>query len=259
MPAKVTIQSGISAGTSHWIEKPVARIGSDPQSDVCLPSADVPSHALTLEFRDGQYRIYNRCNANVLVGNQVVEPGHATGWSDSETLLLNADIALLLELDADPTPMSMASVSVPAYATDEEEDAYETSEAELNYPDAPNQASSDSSKFMLQLAVTVMCVLGCVALLARESLKDASTDQREAPSFAGVVRTASDAKTAPELIQRLQYAESAAIRGNRKSARTRFGELRDDLVPLRDTFVTENRDSELAILDFVEYRLGQLE
>ena len=257
MPAKVTIQSGISAGTSHWIEKPVARIGSDPQSDVCLPSADVPAHALTLEFRDGHFRIYNRCNSNVLVGSQVLEPGKATIWPASETLLLNADNALTLELDADPTPMSMASASVPEYDAVEEEDY--SAEPELNYDEVANQPPADNSKFMLQLAVTVMCVLGCVALLAREALKDSSSDRRKAPSFTRVVRDAADAKTAPELIQRLQYAESAAIRGNRKTARNRFGQLRDDLVPLRENFVADKRDPELAILDFVEYRLGQLE
>ena len=90
-------------------------------------------------------------------------------------------------------------------------------------------------------------------------MKGQTADRREPPSFAAVVRNANETTSASELVQRLQYAEAAVVRGNRKSARTRFGKLRDDLIPLKEQFVANERTAELAILDFVEYRLGQLE
>ena len=82
---------------------------------------------------------------------------------------------------------------------------------------------------------------------------------RKAPSFASVIREARAANTSTALVQRLQFAESAATRGNRKSARQRFVSLRDDLLDLQEPLFNDSRESELAILDFVEYRLGQLE
>lgn len=255
MPAKVIIQSGISAGTSHWIEKAVIRAGSDPKSDVCLPSADVPTHALTIEFRDQTYRVYNRCRYSIFVGASALEPGKAAAWPDGELLQLSKDIQLVLDVDDDPTPMPMADVVEPAYDVDEEEVAY----SGLDAGPSKNARPGDGSKTMLQVAVIAFCLLGCVGLLARESLKGRSSDRSDPPSFATTVRDAIKSQTSPELLQRLQYAESAAIRGNKKSARSRFGELRDDLVPQKESFASANRKSELAILDFVEYRLGQLE
>ena len=49
MPAGIRVDSGISVGTTHWIERAVLRIGSDPQCDICLPSTELDAHALTLE------------------------------------------------------------------------------------------------------------------------------------------------------------------------------------------------------------------
>lgn len=261
MPAKITVQSGISAGTTHWIERPVIRIGSDPQSDVCLPSADVAAHALTLEYRDGQYRVYNRCRSNVFVGMRSVETGKAVTWADTDLLQLNDDIELVLDVEEDPTPRPMRP-----------DDVYENEE-EDNFPGEvtdrstlsqvaikSDSAKEDSSKFLIQLAVTILCFAGCAGLLAREALKaeDAGGFVKP-PIFTEVVRDANSSNTSPELVQRLQFAESAAIRGNEKSARERYSSLRDDLLQLRNTFLSESRNPELAILDFVEYRLGQLE
>ena len=258
MPAKITIQNGIAAGTSHWIEKPVIRIGSAPTADVCVPSATVSPHAITLEYRDGQYRIYNRSQANIVVGEQAIPPQQSAIWQTSEIVQLN-DVALRLDTDLDPTPMTMISSPVLEDEYQEESSDDEVVSPQSHLDSAPAAAATDNSKFWVQLAVTVLCLLGCVVLLARESLKDNTVDRRTAPNFTQVVRQATAAQTKPELIRRLQHAESAMVRGNKKTARERFGRLRDDLVLLRDKFRDANQASELAIVDLVEYRLGQLE
>ena len=187
MPARVTIQSGISAGTTHWIERPVVRIGNDPKSDICLPSADVAAHALTLEFRDGQYRIYNRSRNDVFVGICVVAPGQAAAWFDTDILQLNKEIALVLDVDDDPTPMPVRR----AGGQIDDDGAYDSELEEADddlAPMAANQSGvgetkSDGSKFLVQLAVTVLCFAGCVGLLVRESMKgDMDGVHRKAPS-----------------------------------------------------------------------------
>ena len=63
MSASVRIESGIAAGTNYWIDRPVLRMGSDPQCEISLPSAELSPHALTLEFRGGVYRAYNRSSS----------------------------------------------------------------------------------------------------------------------------------------------------------------------------------------------------
>jgi len=83
MSAEIIVQSGISAGTRYWIERPVIRIGSDPQADVCLPSSRIAPHALTVEFRDGNYRVHARDrSASVQVNGQLVEPGSAKPFAE---------------------------------------------------------------------------------------------------------------------------------------------------------------------------------
>ena len=255
MPAKLTIQSGISAGTSHWIERPVIRVGSHPQSDVCLPSADVPSQALTVEYRDGRYRVYNRCDSDIFVGTQPVPSGSVADWPDTDILQLTDEVSLVLDVEDDPTPMPMKMAAEYAYDDEDESDIESGFDTGLT----ESVASGDQSKTLLQIGVIVMCLLAGVGLLARDSMRKGSQRQ-DPPSFAKVVRGAVASKeTSPELLQRLQYAESAAVRGNKSTARERFGALRDDLVPQKDSFIASNREPELAILDFVEYRLGQLE
>jgi hypothetical protein len=256
MPARVTVQSGVSAGTSHWVEQPVIRIGSDPRSHVCLPSAGVPAHALTVEFRDGTYRVYNRCQHEVLVDGRTVQAGQSVAWADQDILQLNEDIALVLQLSDDPQPTPMRSPVV--LETDRGDEEHE----EVAGPSVPARDSRESppdrDRFLLQVAVIALCVLGSAGLLAREALKD-QADRPVPPQFAVVVRNALAARTSPELVQRLQYAESAAVRGDREAARQRFEALRDDLLPQVRDFAAAGRQTEVAILDFVEYRLGQLE
>ena len=69
MSASIRIESGIAAGTNYWIDRPVLRIGSDPQCEICLPTAELAAHALTLEFRGGAYRAYNRASTPIFLGS----------------------------------------------------------------------------------------------------------------------------------------------------------------------------------------------
>ncbi len=247
MPAKLIIQSGIAAGASHWIQRPVIRIGSDPAADVCLPTASVPPHALTLEFRNGVYRVFNRCRTEISIGTHRVSPGQAADWQDTDVLKLNDEVELALELDEDPRPRPVRTVPD---VVQEAENRSEQEPVALAPPPAEAPANRSSSQTIVQLAVIAVCLFGCVALLVREQNKRHRT-KRNPPRFGTVVRDALASKTtSPQLVRRLQHAESAFIRGDQKAARQRFGRLRDDLAPHQQQYARDGRNPELAIIEF---------
>ncbi len=265
MPAKITIQSGISAGSSHWLDSRVVRIGSDPTADVCLPSADVASHALTLEYRDGHYRIYNRSGCNVFMGTHVVAPDDVATWVDTDILQLGDEIQLVLDVGEDPAPTGqprnrggddVASQEEPAIST---RNSVSARHRNGSVPAAGVDVASKSSRFGIQLGVILACVVGSILLLARHQLQ-ARPDAQPPPQFAEVIQTAlASPTTSRELVARLQFAEAAVVRGDKQAAVERFERLRDDLLPQRESFVTDRRDPELAMLDYIEFRLSRWE
>ena len=104
MSASIRIESGIAAGTNYWIDRPVLRIGSDPQCDICLPTAELAPHALTLEFRGGNYRVYNRGTSPVTVGRSTLQAGANGLWNDGDSIVLPGNLQLRLAVDGDPRP-----------------------------------------------------------------------------------------------------------------------------------------------------------
>ena len=107
------------------------------------------------------------------------------------------------------------------------------------------------------MGITLACVIGCVLLLMRDAKRAAAPDR--APAFAAIVSEAIEAgDTSPELLRRLQFAESLYVRGEQDAARVRFAALRDDLMAIRARLDAENRESELAILSLLESRLAKL-
>jgi len=261
MSARITIQSGIAAGTSHRINSRVARVGSDPQSDVCLPSADIPAHALTLEFREThqpqglQCLVYNRCRSQIYVGAQVVEPDHSIHWSETDILQMEQGIELLLDFD-DADDLDSAE----AFLEDEnEEDAGDDgfdhssmADPALALERESSQKNSNTTKTIVQLCVTVLCFVGCALLLMRDQNRKTNPDT--VVEFAEVVSLGLDDQSVPRsLINRIQYAEAQWVRGRTKVAEEQFRYIRDDLV-------SENLDPtspQSKMLKFVQTRLAE--
>lgn len=246
MSARITIQSGIAAGTSHRIENRVARVGSDPQNDICLPTANVPGHALTLEFRDDGCRVYNRCRDSVYIGTHVVASDEVADWPDTDILQMADDIELLLDFEDEET----------AYVHDEVYDAPADLSPAVETVVGKTKPSG-SSKTVIQLSVTALCVVGSVLLLIRDANKDKPA--ADTPVFSTIVTDAMAAGSSTELIQRLQYAESLRVRGDNERATIRFGRLRDDLLAQREQLTAEARKPEFQILQLVESRLAELD
>lgn len=255
MSANIRVDTGISAGSRFWIDRPVLRIGSDPQCDICLPSAELAPHALTLEFRDGAYRVYNRSASRIYVGSAMVESGTNAVWQDGATIELPGELRVALEINGDPRPSARA------------EGAHEGGLAEAGLPLAAEAVSTDAksgapaksaSQSWLQLAVIGVCVLALVGLL---TMKNGSGEKAAAagrPTFNQLVEESSQKDaTHQTIIRRLQYAQAAVVRGNSKLARERFSKLRDDLVGHLEAVSGDQKADVERVLSYVEYQLSR--
>ena len=252
MPASIRVESGIAAGTSFWIDRPVLRIGSDPQCEICLPSAELAPHALTLEFRDGSYRAYNRGSSPVTIGAAVVQPGAAGVWREDQRVQLPGDLRLLLEVDGDPRPSPRPeSRAEDAYAGGNGAALVDAAGA------AGEAAAKKSSGTLVQLGIIGICVLGMAALLTMGGGSDADAPER--PTFEAIVKEtlAKQDDDSRRLLPRLQYAQAALERGHQELARERFLKLRDQLVRHKESLPADDRTDTERMLSYVEFQLGQ--
>jgi len=252
MSANIRVQSGISAGTTYWIDRAVLRVGSDPQCDVCLLSAELAPHALTLEFRDGNYRAYNRSQSPVNVGSTVVQPGANAIWPAGETLQLPGDLRLALEIDGDPRPAP--------WPESQFDDGFDDEVASLPMGTEADAAAKKSKSSLIQMAVIAVCVLALAGLLLlKNSSGRGETAAVDRPTFNEIVEESlTKEESHRTIVRRLQFAQAALVRGNTRLAHERFVELRDQLVHHVEALPADKKADSEAILSYVEYRLSQL-
>ncbi|HBE70828.1 MAG TPA: hypothetical protein DDW52_22000 [Planctomycetaceae bacterium] len=238
MGARLIVQSGTASGSTHWIEKKVVRVGSDPACDIVLPDTRVDGHALTIEFCAPNYRVHNRSDQQITIGSMLLSPGEVVHWPDSDLLQLD-DLVLALEIDVDPRPEPAPPRAL--HASPEAEFSsntnlgtavtWERSPENADSASQRSEASRSSVKTMVQIAVIVCCFAGCGLLLARERFKGIPADATPAPSLDVVVEQAlasGDATTAA-LVGQLQLAEAARVRMQFKTARQKYRRLYDRL------------------------------
>ena len=273
MPARILIQSGTSLGTSHWIEKNVVRIGSDPISDLVIPSAAVDAHALTVEYRQTGYRVYNRGTGVVLLSGSVLKPNQHADWIDSDLLELQDGVSLALEIDSDPSPSPPPSNSFRELPNPETSDSDQSTAGAKHTATPPTpstgaKTSTSASRTAFQLVVTAACLLGCVGLILREQIRNRSetafaTPGLVVPPFESVVEQALKAESSvpSEVLDKLQMAEAALVRGQVATARSRYQKLYDHLSHLVQSAATTNAEapSELESIQLlIQQRLQRL-
>ncbi len=245
MPANLRVLTGLSAGALFWIERPVIRIGSDPACDVCLPSVALAKHAVTLEFRDGQYLVHNRARQPIgLDGRDLPADGKAP-WRGGQSLRLSDDAELQLEIDGDPSPSPKpADLGGEDYDQDPEEQSLADESA------GGSREPAEAAKTVFQLAVIAFCVIGSVVLLIYDARKTEAVATFDVPPFAQIVEQGLADPQGGPLLSRLQMAEAAMVRDDQDLARTRFAALRDDLVPRQGPAHAPSPPKERS--DFVE-------
>jgi len=254
MSATIRIESGISAGTSYWIDRPVLRIGSDPQCEICLPSAELAPHALTVEYRGGTYRVYNRGTGALSIDHATVQPGGASAWNDGETAHLPGDLRLVLEVDGDPRPSprpeTRADDGFPTDASDTSSDGVGTAAA------ATGKKSSSNS--LVQLAIIGICILAGAGFLLMP--KGTETPFVNRPTFESIVDSGlKKDDNVRSLVHQLQFAQAALVRGHNELAALLFVQLRDQLVRQQDSLPEPDRADARNMLDYVQFRLSQFQ
>lgn len=255
MPAGIRVDSGVSVGTRHWIERAVLRIGSDPQCDICLPCSELDPHALTLEFRGGTYRVYNRCGAPVVVGSKQIETGTGVEWHADESIDLPGNVRVSLIVEGDPRPAPRPE----SYAENGFADGSQSLADQAGAGAAEGEdAKKSSTSSWIQMAIIGVCILAIAGMLVMKNA-GGETSAANRPTFNDIVQeslTKDEAHRA--IVQRLQYAQAALVRGNDVLARERFLKLRDQLVNHVESLEGDARADAEKVLSYVEYRLGQL-
>jgi hypothetical protein len=256
MSANIRIESGIAAGTNYWIDRPVLRIGSDPTCEICLPTAELPPHALTLEFRNGVYKAYNRSSSPLTLGSAAIQPGAAGAWDDGDMLILPGDQRLVLAIDGDPRPCPRPERQAnDGFADETSAPAGDESAA------AAEVATKAKSKNLMQMATIALCVVGGGGLLLLNNSGGLSpAPAADRPTFDSIVNDSlkKDA-TIRALVQKMQYAQSFVVRGNTDAAKEYFGQLRDQLLHEADSLPAADRDDAKVIREYVIDQLGQLQ
>jgi hypothetical protein len=241
MPARILVTSGITAGSKHWLERPVLRLGSEG-CDICIPSVALAAHAATIEYRGGRYFVYNKTRASQRLNLQPLEPQKSAPWLPGQPLELAADVVLVLEIEGDPGPAPR-----PAATEVETYDAEAPAAAGAAEPVA--KSTGPSSKSIVQLGVTAACIAGCAFLLVMNNRQEKTT-AKKAPEFAVVVQD--NLESSPQQVQLLQYARALQVRERPKEAREWFLRLRDELT-------RDSRPLEPSQQQMLAYVLAQLE
>lgn len=260
MPATIRIESGIAAGTNYWIDRPVLRVGSDPGCEICLPTADLAPHALTLEFRGGVYRAYNRGSSPIRVGATNLPAGGSGVWNDGDTVALGGGQQLVLAIDGDPRPAPQPDAGASDGYSDAPPIMADGSDGSTPATTATATKKAGSSSTM-QLAVIGLCVLGIGGLLLLNQMGglDAAPAANR-PTFSQIV---TDSLKKDDVIrtfvQKLQVAESFIVRGNPDIAKTDFANLRDQIMGRMESLSEADKKDADAIRQYAEFRLGQLQ
>jgi len=266
MPAKLHIES--SAGQKeYWLEQLVIRVGSDVNCDLQIQGEKVASHALTLEYHNGSYRVHNRANEPMPLGTQVLAPGEACVWRPGDELHIDESTFMILKCDDDPSPAlsvghrSSSAVSDYSDSYDNDVEYAEVTDAvDTNLPEETAESAMDMTT-IVQMVVIASCFVGVgIILFAKLSGTESSTSHELVPDVSVLVDVQSSTNRKGRLIRRLQEAELTYLRGRKELAQDRFAAIRDDLArshQLYDhTSDVSEWDTKLRI--FVQDRLSKL-
>ena len=181
----------------------------------------------------------------------------AFGGAD-QTVHLPGDLRLVLEIDGDPRPCPRPEARVDDGFPDE--DGTASADAATAGAAGGSAAKKKSSSTLVQLGIIGFCVLGMAAFLTMGGGEETNAAKR--PTFEGIVETtlAKDTNVAARaLLPRLQYAQAAFVRGHDQLAKQRFLKLRDQLVRQSETLTEKDLEDAKQMLDYVEFRLSQLQ
>ena len=233
MLLKITVTTGLTAGTNYPIEKNVIRIGAGSQCDICLPVSDLEAHAATVEFRNGESVIYNRSRRLIRIGSTAVAPGERANWQLGHDLSL-ADGAML-KLEKCETS---AKVKFPLKSG-----TLDSDDPRLDHVDLENQSGDVTGNRspwiskMLQTGIIVIAVGVVLAWFTLGSSSGAALSSAVSPTEteAPVVEVSPEQEKAREqMTEELRFAKAALYREDWERAELALAIILQKLVNSKD-------------------------
>ena len=261
MPAVIRVVNPSGQFEDHWIESPVIRIGSHSDCDVRLLSNQVPPHALTVEYRKGQYTAFNRSESSLRKGSSEFAANTKSTWINGETMQFPGVADLVLMIDRDPAPGPRPNTSIPSTSFEssvcEEQLDCPTDVLEANERPGSNSASATGNGFgakeKLQLAVTIACFVGIIGIIAIKLMPEAKKiGTEEKVSFDDVVKNFTTLKIEDgklrEIFHKVQNANLILSRGELTKGVEELCQARDALqtrMPATGKFAKDGFEEEL--------------
>ncbi len=105
MSAEILIESSQHGRSTYWIDKQVVRMGGNSACEVYLPG--IPENALTVQFREGDYVVWNRLPTAVKLGRRTIAANTVGKWTAKKMLSVGPyQLTLRIEGDSQPAPKS---------------------------------------------------------------------------------------------------------------------------------------------------------
>lgn len=99
MAARIVVVSGSAAGTEFEFNKSVLRVGSAAGCDCVIDEDELSDHALTVQRRGNAYRVHNKTDTALSLGDVPLPPGRSSEWKSGTNLQLSSSLTLRLMLD----------------------------------------------------------------------------------------------------------------------------------------------------------------
>ena len=241
MLLKITVTTGLTAGTNYPIEKNVIRIGAGSQCDICLPVSDLEAHAATVEFRNGESVIYNRSRRLIRIGSTAVAPGERANWQLGHDLSLADRATLKLEKCE-----TSAKVKFPLKSG-----TLDSDDPRLDHVDLENQSGDVTGNRspwiskMLQTGIIVIAVGVVLAWLTSGLRTGATPSNAVSGAVSGpvsateteppVVEISPERKKAREqMTEELRFAKAALYREDWERAELALAIIQQKLVNIED-------------------------
>ncbi len=246
MAAFIVVETGITAGSQHPIEKPVIRIGSATQNDVKIPSKTLTEHALTLEYRDSGYIVHNRNSSTVTIGTSPLESGQAVNWPAGQVLKIDDGTQLRLTTDGDPTPRPISDLEQTGFELEEVDDVSQ----DLETSDEEN-SSAKPSRSKEMMTIGICAIIGLLLLMDTSPTKV----EEAADSLPKIISTWQGEL---DFVRQLQHAQNELDAGNAIVAKQRFLDIRNQLLDRTGGLSGERSDEEERLLGYIHEQLTKL-
>lgn len=240
MSAQVFAEQNGSQSGDYWIDRNVFRVGSASDCEFQIPS--LPVHALTVQFSNGSYRVFNRTNSPVKIGDQQLMPMQPTIWSPSTPITLgNTILRLIVEGDSSPSRKP-----VRVFSNEE------------------RQASTKKTTTKTKKKRGLDMVLSCIAIVAFAVFtatfylgKSKGVDSTELFETLVVKLTEEESanRRAKMIRESLQEARMLSLRGDQEDAKLIYGNIRNLLLNDRQKSAEDLTPGEVFAYKFIRFEL----